>query len=269
MLGTRIVTALVLATALLSALFMLPYQANVLIFSIVTAVAAWEWAVLMSASLRGQVLYPIGILAGCGVLHLINPLQPIFWLVAAIFWILPAPIWLVRGKSAPTGVTGYLMGAFLLLATWTAMGSLLKWGDERNMGPTLLLGCMALVWIADIAAYFFGRLFGKHKLAPAISPGKTWEGVAGALFGVTLAGVVAFQMPALPVQFSLPQFIGALVLLTAVSIVGDLFESLLKRRVGLKDSSKLLPGHGGVLDRIDSLISTLPVAALILSRSLT
>ena len=268
MLGTRIVTALVLASALLSALFMLPYQANVLIFAFVTAIAAWEWAVLLSASLRIQVMYPLGVLAGCGMLHLANPLQPIFWLAAALFWILPAPVWLVRGKPAPAGISGYLMGAFLLLATWTAIGSLLKWGDERGMGPILLLGCMSMVWIADIAAYFFGHLFGRHKLAPAISPGKTWEGVAGAVLGVVLTGTLAFQMSAFPLQLPLSLFMGSLVLLTAVSIVGDLFESLLKRRAGLKDSSKLLPGHGGVLDRIDSLISTLPVAALILSRSL-
>ena len=130
----------------------------------------------------------------------------------------------------------------------------------------LMLAAMALVWVADIAAYFSGRAFGRHKLAPAISPGKTWEGVAGAVVGVLAYGGIVFSFSPLAgrLPLSIPVIVLMLVLLTAVSVMGDLFESLLKRQAGIKDSSQLLPGHGGVLDRIDALTSTLPLAALIL-----
>jgi phosphatidate cytidylyltransferase len=129
-----------------------------------------------------------------------------------------------------------------------------------------MLAVMALVWVADIAAYFAGRAFGRHKLAPAISPGKTWEGVAGAIAGVLIYGAAVLSYSPLAGKLPLPTaaLAALLVLLTAVSVMGDLFESLLKRQAGIKDSSQLLPGHGGVLDRIDALTSTLPVAALIL-----
>jgi phosphatidate cytidylyltransferase len=129
----------------------------------------------------------------------------------------------------------------------------------------LLLAAMALVWVADIAAYFTGRAFGKRKLAPAISPGKTWEGVAGAVVGVMIYGAVVLNFSPLAgnVPLAAPLLVLLLLVLTAVSVMGDLFESLLKRQAGIKDSSNLLPGHGGVLDRIDALTSTLPLAALI------
>ena len=122
---------------------------------------------------------------------------------------------------------------------------------------------MALVWLADSAAYFVGRAFGRNKLAPAISPGKTWEGAIGAglavaVCGVALAGYLPARIAANPALLVLLLF-G----LTAISIAGDLFESMLKRQAGLKDSSSILPGHGGILDRIDSLTSTLPIVALI------
>jgi phosphatidate cytidylyltransferase len=124
------------------------------------------------------------------------------------------------------------------------------------------LAVMALVWVADIAAFFSGRAFGRHKLAPSISPGKTWEGVAGAMAGVLVYGFAV--APTLPAVQNLDRLVlvGCLLLLTALSIVGDLFESLAKRQAGVKDSSQLLPGHGGILDRIDSQLSTLPLVAL-------
>ena len=127
---------------------------------------------------------------------------------------------------------------------------------------------MALVWIADIAAYFSGRAFGRHKLAPSVSPGKTWEGAVGAVVAVILYGLALrhfYPQMYAPIftQAPLALLIVGLVVLTAISIIGDLFESLLKRQAGIKDSSNLLPGHGGVLDRIDSLTSTLPMVALL------
>jgi phosphatidate cytidylyltransferase len=134
----------------------------------------------------------------------------------------------------------------------------------RVFAPLFLLAAMASVWVADISAYVCGRAFGRHKLAPEISPGKTWEGAVGAIAGVLIYGITvawaADRMPSNPSAWII--FATALIVLTAVSILGDLFESLAKRQAGVKDSGATLPGHGGVLDRIDSLTSTLPLVGL-------
>jgi phosphatidate cytidylyltransferase len=140
--------------------------------------------------------------------------------------------------------------------------------------PALLLALMAVVWIADTAAYFAGRAFGKRKLAPAISPGKTWEGVYGALAATGVYGLaLVYLVPAIgaPRVGSITAVLGWVVLLlalTSVSIVGDLFESLLKRQRGVKDSGRALPGHGGVLDRVDALLAAMPAAALVVQYAL-
>jgi phosphatidate cytidylyltransferase len=139
--------------------------------------------------------------------------------------------------------------------------------------PMLMLSAMAVVWVADIGAYFVGKTIGKTKLAPSISPGKTWEGAIGGAVAVLVLGFVCVYTPALSTTFpallmhnmGMINFLFILILLSVASIVGDLFESLLKRRVGFKDSSSLLPGHGGVLDRIDALIPSMPVVALLVS----
>ena len=142
----------------------------------------------------------------------------------------------------------------------------------RDTSPWLLLALAALVWVADIAAYFAGKRFGKHKLAPVVSPKKTWEGVGGALVGVAVYGIVlcavaaAWHTPLTPIfapGLGIPA-IAAMLLLTGVSVVGDLFESWMKRGAGLKDSSNLLPGHGGVLDRVDAVLFLAPYAYLYL-----
>jgi phosphatidate cytidylyltransferase len=132
----------------------------------------------------------------------------------------------------------------------------------------LLFLVLGLVWIADTAAYFAGNAFGRRRLAPAISPGKTWEGVAGAV-AATLAYAIIFAVPGAPLaayarQAGWTGYLGAVVLLCAVSVLGDLFESALKRQAGVKDSGSMLPGHGGILDRIDSILSALPTAAVLL-----
>jgi len=134
----------------------------------------------------------------------------------------------------------------------------------RALGPWLLVAAMAIVWVADTAAYFSGRAFGRRKLAPLISPGKTWEGAWGAIAAVLVAGLaVLAALPESSIAPGLaPWFVLGLIPVTAVGIAGDLFESLLKRQAGVKDSSHLLPGHGGLLDRIDSLVATLPFAGL-------
>jgi phosphatidate cytidylyltransferase len=149
-----------------------------------------------------------------------------------------------------------IIGWLLLLPTGLALYQL------RTISPLLLLGFMAAIWISDTAAYFAGRAYGKHKLAPGISPGKTWEGVVGALVAVSVYALIWSQIAGEDARIILllPLLLGLVIL----GIIGDLFESLMKRHAGVKDSGNILPGHGGILDRIDALTSTLPAAVLAL-----
>ena len=260
MLRTRVITALLLAAGFALVLFVLPPVAAALAFAAIAALAAWEWGGLMRQEQSARVLYALMLLVCCWQLTVAVPqLVPVLLGVSAAFWILVVPLWFrFKWTLAGNDFFGYLLGALVILPTWAAMVAL------HAVSTWLLLAAMALVWVADIAAYFTGRAFGKRKLAPAISPGKTWEGVAGAVVGVMIYGAVVLNFSPLAgnVPLAAPLLV-LLLLLTAVSVMGDLFESLLKRQAGIKDSSNLLPGHGGVLDRIDALTSTLPLAALI------
>lgn len=258
-LSLRVITALLLVVGLGVVLFSLPAWAAVTAFAVIAALAAWEWAGLMHQGKAARVMYAFVMILFCWQLHIGVPqLIPGLLVIAVIFWIAIVPCWLWRKWTlAGNDFFGYLMGLLVILPTWAAMLLL------HAANPWLLLAAMALVWVADIAAYFAGRTWGRHKLAPSISPGKTWEGVAGAMLGVLMYGFIVWSyMPSADRPTAL--WLVFLPLLTAVSICGDLFESLLKRQAGVKDSSGLLPGHGGILDRIDSLTSTLPLAALML-----
>lgn len=263
MLKARIITALLLVLVLGAVLFAAPPLAAVVAFGIIAGVAAWEWAGLMGQEPPARWLFGLLTLFFCWQLYGVadRMFVPMF-VLAAVFWALVVPLWL-RGRWTFAGndFAGYAVGLGVIVSTWAAMVTL------QAESPWLLLAAMALVWVADIAAYFAGRAFGRRKLAPAISPGKTWEGVAGAVAGVLVYGAVLLAVTPLASRVSLPAggMIAILGVLTALSIVGDLFESLLKRQSGIKDSSQLLPGHGGVLDRIDSLTSTLPVVALMVT----
>lgn len=268
MLKTRVITALVLLALLLPALFYLPQSGWALLVAAFIGIGAWEWGALLGWRSAPRLL--LGGVAAfiCAGISLLDPpaigADVIFspakdWVLlaygsAAGFWCLVMPLWL-RKKWALSGIGGLLVGVVVLFPTWLAMIQL------RTLGPGVLLGIFAVVWMADIAAYFSGKAFGKHKLAPSISPGKTWEGAIGAGVGVVIYGLVVRQVFGLEL-LTLPLWTLALVAVTAISIIGDLYESLLKRKAGIKDSSNILPGHGGVLDRIDSLTSTLPVVAL-------
>ena len=261
MLKTRVVTALLLVAGLALILFALPPLAAVLAFAAIAALAAWEWGGLMRQDPPARVMYACVLVLFCWQLTVAAQLVPVLLGVAAVFWILVVPLWFrYRWTLAGNDFFGYLIGALVILPTWAAMVAL------HAVDTWLLLAAMALVWVADISAYFAGRSFGRHKLAPSISPGKTWEGVAGAVVGVLIYGaiVLAYSPLAGSLPLAWPLLALLLMLLTAASVIGDLFESLLKRQAGIKDSSNLLPGHGGVLDRIDALTSTLPLAALIL-----
>lgn len=265
MLKARVITALVMVTALLAGIFLLPPAGWLLFGVLICTAAAWEWgafarlsgkARLALAAAFGFACLALGYLGG---LHLgtanVAVLAPLY-LLSALFWVLVAPAWLAHRWRLDNLPVAIAVGAIVLLPTAIALVQL------RSVGPWALLGAMAVVWVADIAAYFCGRAFGRHKLAPEISPGKTWEGAAGGALAVLIYGFAVWS--AQDGGIGPEPLVGGLALLawTALSIIGDLFESLLKRQAGLKDSSKLLPGHGGVLDRVDSLTSTLPLVAL-------
>ena len=271
MLKTRVITALVLLAVLLPILFLLPAMYVGAFFLVALLVAAWEWIRLLAPEAgRAAWLYALFCLA---IILFLLGMQNASWqfallLLAVIFWFFVAPFILAKGmnlsleKLRPFYV---VLGLILLPATWFALVFL------RELGLIFLLSSMALVWIADIGAYFVGKAFGKHKLAVQISPGKSIEGAIG---GLILCYVYAFLcVYFLPFESTLfgawairfgwvPMFLMVTVL-TAFSIFGDLFESQLKRLAGVKDSSHLLPGHGGVLDRVDALIPAMPIAALL------
>ena len=261
MLKARILTAAALLTGFLAALFLLPPGGWVLAVAGVIGLAAAEWAGLcaLGGAVRG--LYAVAIALGAAALGaalagLGNAQLPLV-VAAAVFWLTAAPLWLGAWQRVRAPAIWLAAGAGVLLAAGVAAVRL------REDGAGTLLVVLAVVWIADSAAYFAGRAFGRRKLAPAISPGKTWEGVAGALLAAAVfAAALAAGSGGASFVGRWLSFTLVVTLLVVVSIVGDLFESALKRRAGAKDSGSLLPGHGGVLDRIDSLLAALPVAAL-------
>lgn len=270
MLRTRIITALVLLGLLLPALFYLSQAHWALLMAACIGVGAWEWGALLRWSEVRRRLLGVIVAAACAGVSLIAPeaigagnstayaapwVMAVYFL-AALFWCLLIPVWLRTRWALGTGAAGLLTGLVVLFPTWLAMVQL------RIPGPAILLALFAVVWMADVAAYFSGKAFGKHKLAPSISPGKTWEGAIGAVVGVIVYGLT-IRLTTGYAPLALPLWVLALVLVTAVSIIGDLYESMLKRQAGIKDSSNVLPGHGGVLDRIDSLTSTMPIVALL------
>jgi phosphatidate cytidylyltransferase len=268
-LRTRVVTAVVLIAAFLSALFRLPPIPWAVATLAVLALAAWEWARLSRFDGAGGWAFVALVPTVAVAWTRIAPGLPAPWylapyVVATAFWLFVVPAWMGRLSRVDAPFALAAAGIVAIVPTWLALL------DLRAVSPWLLLVSMAVVWISDSAAYFTGRAVGRRKLAPAISPGKTWEGVAGAVFAV--AAFAAALAPALALSTDAGlAWVGsagawlvlAALALCALGIEGDLYESWLKRCAGLKDSSGLLPGHGGILDRIDALTSTLPVAALV------
>ncbi|MEO8419416.1 MAG: phosphatidate cytidylyltransferase [Methylophilaceae bacterium] len=259
MLKTRFLTAIVLVPIFLAALFLLPDIYWSLLMLTAISVGIWEWAGMAKFTSSQSIFYLLATLVtglalafGSSVEMAYFQQKGMFWgiLAATLFWLLLAPIWLISRFHIKNVVLMAIAGWLVILPMWLALISL------RRISPWLLLGVIVAVWIADIAAYFVGKRFGKRKLAALISPGKTWEGVWGAWLAVSVYGL------ALCLVFELDYWlILGLWGVTVVSIMGDLLESLIKRHAGVKDSGNLLPGHGGVLDRIDGLTSSLPLAA--------
>ncbi|MEO8976180.1 MAG: phosphatidate cytidylyltransferase, partial [Casimicrobiaceae bacterium] len=229
------------------------------------ALASYEWAKLTGLAQGASAAYSMAAVAiACALLFTPAagfadgwplPLVAVVCGIATVFWALCAPCWVVARWSTRSRWPMLLVGLLTLPALWLALV------DMHAHSPLAMLGAMGLVWIADTAAYFSGRRFGRHKLAPLVSPGKTWEGVAGALLAVAVyAGLLAATRAATGGVILV--WVAVAVVLASMSIVGDLYESWLKREAGVKDSGALLPGHGGVLDRIDALLAAMPPAAL-------
>jgi len=245
-----VVTAVALIAGLLAALFLLPPLALLAVVAALAALAGQEWGRLCRLGRGTSILYGLLTAAIYGAL-LAVPRDELFW-VAGGFWALVVPAWLWYGVKATQRAALLAAGIAVIVPTALAVVTL---------PPRLLLAILVLIWIADIAAYFAGRAFGRHQLAPAISPGKTWEGAAAGLAGALAWAIICGTMTGV---ISWGSYLAAAALLGAISIVGDLFESAAKRQAGVKDSGALLPGHGGILDRIDSMTAALPVAALLL-----
>ncbi|SFP75244.1 phosphatidate cytidylyltransferase [Nitrosomonas cryotolerans] len=263
MLKVRILTVIIILPLFLAAIFYLPAIFWAALLLVLVVVGSQEWSRLAKLSVRNTILFMVlTTLLGGELLFLlseavrVNPYTSEFiWLYAlsSVFWVTVAPIFLKLSNPVKNPIILMSMGWLLLLPTCLAMYQL------REINPMLLLGFMGTIWISDSAAYFAGRAFGKHKLARMISPGKTWEGVAGALMAVLVYALVwDYLMEESLIIMLLP----LLLLLVALGIIGDLFESRMKRFADVKDSGHFFPGHGGVLDRIDALTSTLPVAIL-------
>ncbi|HUR87489.1 MAG TPA: phosphatidate cytidylyltransferase [Ramlibacter sp.] len=278
MLKERVITAVVLLAILLPALFWpSPYPFSAVVLLLIAA-AGWEWGRLNGLGMKGALVVAAACLLLCGESWyggMMEQRLPVLWAIAGGLWVLCGAFLLQRGVEGWPRVPRAIRIVLGVLALWVAW---LAVAQARFIGINFLLSVLVLVWVADIAAYAAGRTFGmkftKQKLAPSISPGKSWEGAWGGMAGVLVVGIGwaiadhAFGAR-VPSIYSRLVAVGwwllpiAAVFLTAMSIVGDLVESLVKRSAGVKDSSRLLPGHGGVLDRVDALLPTLPLAMFI------
>jgi phosphatidate cytidylyltransferase len=286
MLAQRVVTAVVLLAVLLGARFASSPWPLVALLIVMAACALWEWLRLTwpgqtrpdqssSGPLIAAAIIAAGLIAIAAQWLNAAPaqwslnLKDLFnyWLLpgVALIWIIVATALVIQGRTTDRSNTAPLsvFAALAVVSAWAALVELFL-----AYGAWFLLSFLALIWFADIAAYSAGRAFGKHKLAPRVSPGKTWEGAVGGVLAGTVwvlaSSFVSGSFGAVLKQaWPLWAVIAIAAFLTALSIVGDLFESLLKRRAGVKDSSQLLPGHGGVYDRIDALLPVAPIALLL------
>lgn len=273
MLKLRVLSGLAMFALLLVVLFALPPLATLILMTLVVLAAAWEWAALctglpaVASSTANAVAHNDRSVRVSAVL-IVALLLPLVWQVsrapaglrallwvAALWWCV-ALLWLLLAPQRVSRAAAAAAGLLALLPAWAAVGHL-RSDDPR--GARWLLCALLIIFAADTGAYFAGRAWGRVKLAPQVSPGKTWEGVLGGLLLVLL--VSAASAPLLGLRASAPLLGGALAA-AAFSVVGDLTESMLKRHAGLKDSGALLPGHGGVLDRIDGLCAGIPVLLL-------
>jgi phosphatidate cytidylyltransferase len=276
MLKTRIVTALALLAVLLPVLYLNNFTAFAVIVTVFFGAAIWEAFRLFNPDSKRAALIAVFWTAAFAYGFFFTPggtRNPQFWFpICVAIWIIRFVPSLKMGLPPMEHVSNTILSMLYAIAIVGCFAAIV---ELFRHSPVYLLSVMALVWIADIGAYFSGKAFGKRKLAPSISPGKSWEGAIGGGIAVLVIASATVLMAApgspladtfavrLQAEHGWGVTILALLAITAASVVGDLFESQLKRRAGFKDSSNLLPGHGGVLDRIDALIPVLPLAALI------
>lgn len=253
MLKTRIITALVSLVLIGIVLFALPLQYAEWLIGLLLVVGGWEWSgFLESSSLVVRTLYT-AIITGClGLVYVFAPDMTTLILQVACVWWFIAFLWNLRFPTAIPVPIRWICGLLVIVPLYAALILLIRLGVEY------LLFAMLIVWAADAGAYFAGKRFGRVKLAPAISPGKTWEGVIGGLLLVGVLAVVTGMSRDLNIAVFLPFCLAV----AAISVVGDLTVSMFKRTAGVKDSGSLFPGHGGVLDRIDSVAAAAPMFAL-------
>ncbi|HEA54065.1 hypothetical protein LCGC14_0752050 [marine sediment metagenome] len=270
MLKARVITALILAPIVMGGIFFLPPSGFALFTAAIITLGAWEWGNMSGFEQQmGRVGYAVAIaLILFGLADV--PAVAVLWL-ALLWWV----VCFLLVRSYPAGSERWgsrpvraVMGVLVLVPAWIGLNHLrvgeFQFGDtDSNL--LVILYVLCVVWVADIGAYFAGRAFGKAKLAPRVSPGKSWAGVWGGMAAVGVFALIAGVLA----SASTPDVIMLIVasLITGlVSVVGDLLESMLKRFRGIKDSSRLLPGHGGILDRIDSLTAAIPIFALIVTQ---
>lgn len=261
----RVITALILAPLVIAAVLLLPTKHLALLLALAVTVGAREWAVLSGiVPITGQLLYSLALLLTMLAIFFLLPPSGYLWVVGlSVCWWLVVIYRLTQFQGGQSAEAGFkllraLEGVVVLVPAWLALVMLHRVPDS---GPVLLLFLLILIWSADVGAYFAGHRWGRNKLAPLVSPGKTREGVYGAMASALLCGL--FLIWWLGSGLGQAPLVLLLCLVTMLfSVVGDLFESLLKRRQGLKDSGMLLPGHGGMLDRIDSLTAAAPVFML-------
>ena len=263
---TRLMTALVLVPLVLAAIFYLPPHGFAILMAVSLGIGAWEWGGFMRINTAVRLLYVALNAVGFYLLWFLREDAFLRFMIleAAALWWLAAFIWITlypRGlpKEAPRTALKAAIGLLTLQPTFMAMCYLQSMGDN---GPLRLLSVLFIIWSADTGAYFAGRAFGKTKLAPKVSPGKTWEGVMGGLvcssFLALLGGWYVFNLGG----FNAAVFVVLGLLVAGISVVGDLSESMFKRHADVKDSGHIFPGHGGMLDRIDSVTAAAPIYLL-------
>jgi phosphatidate cytidylyltransferase len=277
MLGQRVLTAIVLLALLVATLWARQDWPFSVLTLLLLGAAGWEWARLNQAGATQSLAMGMALSVACAWAlwaGWVVQAPPAVWWLAALVWLVGGTLALRTGPVAWPRLPKVARWVLGLVALWTAW---LAMSQARHIGINFLLSVFCLVWAADIAAYFGGRRFGKRKLAPSISPGKSWEGVYSGLLGVFLLTLawraieMQFATDSLSLYGQLLMRLGllggllALAFLAGMSVVGDLIESLVKRAAGAKDSSRLLPGHGGMLDRVDALLPVFPLSLALLS----
>ena len=254
----RIITAAILIPVVTAGILYLPGKGFAIALGVFVIGGAWEWTHMMGLK---KLPARIGFLILTSILLVLlytMPVLPVvitgvvFWIVAIIQILLYERSFNNRLRNTPAMI---LAGLLVLLPAWKALVSLHAMNES---GGYLVLFLMVIIWVADSGAYFAGHKFGRHKLAPSTSPGKTWEGVAGALVATSIFALVVYYNTGL-MEMNSVAFVTLCLVTVMVSVAGDLYESMYKRIIGIKDSGVLIPGHGGVLDRIDSLTAAAPV----------